>query len=254
MTFGKNFAMNRMNETVYETGDVASREGVGIKTLGLLACTLVTALLLIGTILRTGYVPFGYYVIATIGIVVLQIIMIFNMKAARVLAIPYAIMEGLTIGCLCGLLELALPNLGLKISAVALMLTLSIFVACLLLYSLKIVKVGYKFRNFVLVASCGFVLFMLIFFLMSLVMRFTSNFNMLSYFFMDGLFLLICAIMCVFATLYVLMSIANAHNMIEAGMGKVYEWYAAYAIVLNVIYLFVEVLRLLLILASRNRD
>ena len=232
MTFGKNFAMNRINETITENEEVASIQGVGFKTFGLLLCTLFTALLFIGTILRTNYVPFGYYIIATIGIVVLQIIMMFNMKSARVLAIPYAIMEGLTIGCICALLEMALPGFGLKISGVALMLTLSIFVACLLLYSLKIVKVGYKFRNFVLVASCGFSLFILIFFLMSLVMRFTSNFNLFAYFYMDGIFLVICAIMCVFATLYVLMSVANAHDMVECGMGKTYEWFAAYAIVL----------------------
>ena len=254
MTFGKNFAMNRLYETYSEGTDVATVEGIGFKTLGLLAVTLVTALLMIGTALRAGGIPIGLYLIAAVSIIVFQIIMMFNMKAAKVLAIPYAISEGLTIGCLCGLLELVLPGEGLAFSATALTLTLSIFVACILLYSLKIVKVGYKFRNFVLVASIGFSLFVLIFFLMSLIMSFTSSAVIFSFFYMDGIVLAICAIMCVFATLYVLMSIANASDMVNAGVAKEYEWFAAYAIVLNVIYLFVEILRLLLILASRNRD
>ena len=61
--------------------------------------------------------------------------------------------------------------------------------------------------------------------------------------------------MCIVATMYVIFSFSVADNLIEAGADKDMEWYAAYAITLNVVYLFIEILRLLLILFSRqSRD
>lgn len=67
---------------------------------------------------------------------------------AKSLAIPYAISEGLVIGCLCGLLEVALPNMGLKIASIALLATLSIFLAAIFLYTKKVIKVGNRFSWF----------------------------------------------------------------------------------------------------------
>ena len=54
------------------------------------------------------------------------------------------------------------------------------------------------------------------------------------------------------ATLYVIVSFDNATQIVDSGADKDYEWYASYAITLNVIYLFFEILRLILIILSNS--
>ena len=66
--------------------------------------------------------------------------------------------------------------------------------------------------------------------------------------------ILLTILPCGFASMYLIASIANADRMVKSGIDKDLEWFGAYAITLNVIYLFLEVLRLILILVSRNRD
>ena len=41
--------------------------------------------------------------------------------------------------------------------------------------------------------------------------------------------------------------------IVDAGMDKTFEWYAAFGILLNIIWLYYEVLRLLIILSQRDR-
>ena len=49
-----------------------------------------------------------------------------------------------------------------------------------------------------------------------------------------------------------MISLDNAQVIVTAGVDKNYEWYASFGIVLNVIWLFWEVLRLVLIIFSRS--
>ncbi|MDD4244431.1 MAG: Bax inhibitor-1/YccA family protein [Bacilli bacterium] len=65
--------------------------------------------------------------------------------------------------------------------------------------------------------------------------------------------LLISIIMVIISSLYVVISLDNANMIVDAGMDKTFEWYAAFGILLNIIWLYYEVLRLLIILMSRDR-
>jgi uncharacterized YccA/Bax inhibitor family protein len=56
------------------------------------------------------------------------------------------------------------------------------------------------------------------------------------------------------ASIYSVISLDSAHNIVKAGLDKNYEWYASFGIILNIIWLFYEVVRLLLIILSRSRD
>ena len=85
--------------------ECATVEGVGIKTSILLGVTFLTTLVMLALILNFGYLPIFMYFIAIILTTILQIIINIRPMKAKSLAIPYAISEGLVIGCLCGLLE-----------------------------------------------------------------------------------------------------------------------------------------------------
>ncbi len=255
MNFGNNFAFKQA-EKCYEgdINNVATVEGIGKKTLLLLSITLITSLLMISIILRNGFLPLFLYPIAVIFTVVVQIIMCFSPRKAKSLSIPYAISEGLTIGVLCGILEVALPNQGLLIAGFALVITICVFIVGLILYTKGYIKVGRRFYTFLICASIGTFVAFILMFIMSLVTLFTGGPSLFEMFYSSPLYLLVSVFMCLIAALYLIASIANADRLVKYGVEKDLEWFGAYAITLNVIYLFLEVLRLILILVARNRD
>lgn len=255
MRVGSNFAFNRVaNATGEYSSEVATAKGVGTKTALLLGITFFTTLAVIGLILVKGHLPIIGYAVATILTLILQIIMCFSPVKARGLAIPYAISEGLILGCLCGILEVALPGQGLQIAAIALLITVSVFLASAFLYAKGYIQVGRRFYGFLISLALGIVIFTFGFMILSLVMFFTNGTSLYAMFYSSGLGLGLSIIMCIIAALYVIASLNTANNIIESGCDKVYEWFAAYAITLNVIYLFVEIIRLVLMLVMRNKD
>lgn len=257
MRVGKNFAFNRIlnNNEIYVdyNAETATYKGIGIKTSLLLGITFLVTLAMIGTVLTLGGLPIITYIIALILNVVLSIIISFSPLKARTLAIPYAISEGLMLGCLCGLLELAFPNEGLVIAGTALLITVSVFIGALILYSTGFIKVGRRFVSFFISIAIGVGIFMIGFLILSLVLRLTSNINLIDLYYDSNIAMILSVILCVIAGCYVVMSLSEADEVVKYGYEKTYEWYAAFAIAINVIYLFLEVLRLLIIIFARNR-
>ena len=58
----------------------------------------------------------------------------------------------------------------------------------------------------------------------------------------------------IISSIYVFITIQQTDDIVSSGINKVYEWYAAFGVTLSVIWLFLEVLELLLRIAIRNRD
>lgn len=256
MKIGNNYAFNNFknDSTVIEGNmEYATIDGIAKKTGLLLLIALLTSLFLIGVMLRIGYMPVIIYAIAAISTVIFQLIIIFNPSKAKSLAIPYAVSEGLVVGSLCGLLQLALGDMGQSISMVALLTTISVFLGSLFLYAKGFIRVGRRFYGILLSAAIGILMFYLIAGIMSLISLFTGGYNFFSLIYMSGLGVVISIVMCLIAAMYVIFSFDNANYIVESNSSKDAEWYAAYAITLNVIYLFVEILRLVIILFARSR-
>ena len=252
MKIGGNFAFKKIQDESINMEfnyECATVEGVGIKTSILLGVTFLTTLVMLALILNFGYLPIFMYFIAIILTTILQIIINIRPMKAKSLAIPYAISEGLVIGCLCGLLEVALPNMGLKIASIALLATLSIFLAAIFLYTKKVIRVENRFRGFLITAGLGVIIFTLGLSLLSLIMFFVNGTNVYSMFYFSGF-----GVVCILASMYVISSLSLADNLIQSGVEKTMEWYASYAITLNVIYLFIEILRLVIILVGRRNN
>lgn len=255
MNFGRNYAFKKAESFIDDTSlDRASQKGISKKTLLLLVITFITSLFCIGTIIINGTFPILLYPISVIFTTVVQIIMCFNPRKAKSLAIPYAISEGLTIGVLCGLLEIALPGEGIVIAGYSLVITLSIFIVGLILYSKGFIKVGRGFYTFLICSSIGICISTFSMGLLNLVTWLISGVSLYGLFFSSPIAILVSLFMVIIASMYLISSIKNADNLIKYGASKDMEWYGAYAITLNVIYLFLEVLNLILRIVSRNRD
>lgn len=247
-TIGNNTVFRRAGELGSESGQVATTTGVGIKTLLLIAVTLLSALLTIFFIGPIGVLE-AYFIIWIVTFVIM-LILIFNPRAARVLAIPYAILEGMTVGAISGIFAIIYGDLGLLISGLALVITMTIFLGASVLYLTGVVKVTNTLRRIMYTILLGVLL-------TSLVVMIVGIFNpavyQLFYGANSGLSLLISVLMVVIASVYVVISLDNANLIVENRLDKAYEWYAAFGILINIIWLYYEVLRLIVLLVGRDR-
>lgn len=246
--FGDNVVFSRAQNLERVSGQVATIQGVGSKTILLVLITLISALATM-FILGPRQVLSAYFIIWIITFVLLMI-MSFNPTAARVLAIPYAILEGMTVGAISGVVAIAIPDDGLLISGLALSITMTIFLGASVLYATGVIRVSGFFRRFMYTLLLGVVITSLVVMIAGF---FDSQIYELFYGVNSGIALLISIIMVIISSLYVVISLDNATMIVDAGMDKTFEWYAAFGILLNIIWLYYEVLRLLIILSQRDR-
>ena len=248
-SFGRNnFVFKRAEAYSCEyVENLATAKGVSTKTLSLILVTFIAALAGIFVLGPVGVM--SLYLPIIIADIVLLLIMSFVPSTTKWLSIPYAVLEGLMIGAIVGILEIALPGLGFSIGATALVATMVIFLVASVLYLSGTIRVTNKLRKFMFTAIISLALTGLLIGIMSI-------FNPgIAYVFSYGpIALLIALIYVVIASVYVVISLDNAYNIVESGLGKDYEWYAAFGILINIIWLFYEILRLILIIVARNRD
>ncbi len=250
MKLGQNAVFNRATE--YSCTTKATIGGVAKKTVVMLIMALISTLVCINFVeplndFSGGVILFGY-LISPILTFVLSMIMSFSPNAAKTLAIPYSILEGVSIGCVAGILTGVLNETGGLIVGLAFIVTLSFFLGAAMLYCTGIVKVGTGLRRFAFTALSGLLISSLIIGIVGIFNR-----NVYAFFYGSTDIALIFAIISVFiASIYSLISLDNAKRFVDSGLDRSYEWYAAFGIVLNIIWLFWEVLRLVLILFSKS--
>ena len=237
----------------YTKEEQATMSGVAVKSIILLTSAIFTALLCMKFIKGVDFevaAPFiivGYFV-APIATVILSFIMSASPTVSKTLAIPYAILEGVSIGCVCGLLKIALGEVGGAIVGLAFVVTLTFFLAGSVVYATGLIKVGGRLRRFAFLLGLGLILSSLVILIGSLI-----NPGIYDLFYGNGSIALIFSFASVLiASVYSLITLDNAKRMVEGGMSKKYEWYCAFGIILNVIWLFWEILRLILIIFSRS--
>ena len=253
MRFGNNVAFTRMAKNRdFDSYELASINGIAYKSILLIGVAIISALLsmiiitrgtlnLVGTNLIIGFC------IAPIITLILSFIISFRPHTAKALGVPYAILEGLSVGSVVGLLMYFEPIFGLY-AALALTITLSYFLGASILISTKIIKISDKFKRFMFVALFGLVVSTLLVSLISIFVpnlryALTANF---------GLMLAISIISVLIAALYVFVTIDNVFNIVENGISIDYEWYAAFGITLNFIWLFMEIFRLIVLISGRR--
>ncbi len=256
MQMGTNYVFKKAGELPYTSSKVATAKGVGIKTILLLAITAITGFLSVmlidaNEVITTG-VMLGGYLLSPILTFILSLIIAFKPNLAKILAIPYAVFEGLGIGSLAVIMIMALgaADAGL-ILGLALLITIAIFMGGALLYTSGIIKVGRTFRKIMLTLLIGIIISSLV---IGIVSIFNPAVKELFYGVNSTLSLVISVVMVVIASVYTVISLDNANQIVEAGLDKNFEWYASFGIVLNIVWLFYEIVRLLLIILSRSRD
>ena len=185
--------------------------------------------------------------VGAIGGFVVALVMMFKPNWAGVIAPAYGILEGLFIGGISAffnaMFQKSYPNIVLH----AVGLTLGVAMAMFLLYNFRIINVTNRLRSIIMSATMGIGLFYLIVWILGLFginMGFAFDSSPLSI----GISLFIVGI----AAMNLLLDFDSIERAAEMGAPKYMEWYGAFGLLVTLVWLYLEILRLLSKLTSRN--
>ncbi len=172
----------------------------------------------------------------------LTFLLMFKPHLAKFIAPVYAIAEGFFVGAI----SRAYENLfdGLVVQAAG--MTLVVFAVMLVLYRTRIIKVTERFRKIVIAATIGVMVFYGISFLISLFggsVSFLSSPSLLGI----GFSVLVAGL----AAFNLALDFDFIERGSEQGLDKHFEWYAAFGLLVTIIWLYLELLRLLAKLRER---
>ncbi len=184
----------------------------------------------------------GFPTLAIVGILVgfgCAIAVHFKPMWAKVLGPLYALGYGFFLGIISRAYESY--QHGIVLQAVG--ATVAVFAAMLFLYKTRIIKVTDRFRRIVIGATMGLMAF---YFISFMIFMFTGRSGGGSFLNSTSLFSIGFSI---FAAGLAAMMLAVDFDFIEkgakAGMPKGMEWYAAFGLVTTIVWLYLELLRLL---------
>ena len=215
------------------------------KTGILLLCAIVTAAWTWNMFLQTRDLSAAgpLVMVGAFGGFIVAIVTTFKKEWSPVTAPIYALLEGLVLGGLSAVFEMRYP--GLAFEAVG--LTFATLIVLLLVYKSGLIKVTQKFRLGVVAATGGIAIFYFMqiilgffgfhFFAMNSASPLSIGFS----FFVVGI-----------AALNLILDFDFVEQGVSYGAPKYMEWYAAFGIIVTLVWLYLEILRLLAKMRSRN--
>jgi len=183
-------------------------------------------------------------IVGMLGGLVLGLVNSFKREPSPALILAYAALQGLFIGGLSWVIDANLQarNLG-SVSIQAVIATVATFAVMLVLYRSGAVRATPKFRRILIGAVLGYAVFCLINFVFSL---FGAGLGLWS----GGLGLAVGAIGAVLASLSLVLDFDFIETGVKNGIPQRYAWTAAFGLTVTLVWLYVEMLRILSILRS----
>lgn len=148
----------------------------------------------------------------------------------------YAVLEGAYLGIISRLFETAYDGIVTQ----AIILTGAIALGAYVLYAARIIKVTKKFYSIVLIATVGVLIYLVAELILSLIIPGFANIV-----FSGPAGIIIAAIIVLIAALNLFLDFNTIETGAEQGLSKKAEWYAAFGLLVTLIWLYVSILRLL---------
>ncbi len=184
-----------------------------------------------------------YMLIGGIGGFITALITIFKMTWAPITAPIYSVLQGLFLGGISAYFNAQYP--GIVVNAVA--LTFGTLFALLAVYRSGIIKVTDNFRLGVVAATGGIAIAYFLSFILGL---FGVNIGFIH---SNGTMgIIFSLVVVVVAAMNLVLDFDFIENGAEAGAPKFMEWYGAFGLMVTLIWLYIEFLRLLAKLSSRD--
>lgn len=231
------------NDTFSSVASIGSDEVMTIQ--GTVNKTFILLLLVVfsASIVWKNPAAFAPYLIVTwIGSLALIILTAFNKQLVKMTAPAYALIQGLALGCISSFFEKMYP--GIVVQAVG--LTFGTLAALLFAYKSRLIKPTENFKLGVCAATGG----IFIFYVVSMILGFFGISMPLLH--SSGPFGIgFSLVIIVIAALNLVLDFDFIENGAVHGAPKYMEWYGAFGLMVTLIWLYVEILRLLAKIRNR---
>ena len=182
-----------------------------------------------------------------LGGLVVAIVIVFKKEWSGYLAPAYAILEGLFVGGISAYFNFLFQDKYPGIISHAVLITFAVAASMYLLYTLRIIKVTEKFRSIIFVATASIAFFYLLTWILSF---FGIRFEFLSTGSTFGIIFSLVVI--VIAALNLILDFDMIEQGSAMGAPKYMEWYGAFGLLVTLVWLYLEILRLLAKMNSRK--
>lgn len=213
------------------------------KTIILLLLSIGSAALIWGNVSNPEFPLQSWAIGGAIGGFVAALVVIFKKDWAGYIAPLYALLEGLFLGAISAIFNAMYP--GIVIQAVA--LTLGVMFVMLVAYRSGWIKMTQKVRSGIIGATGAIALVYLLSFVMRLFgvnLSFMYNSSPISI----GISIVVIAI----AAFNFLLDFETIEKGSQANLPKYMEWYSAFGLMVTLVWLYIEILRLLVKIAGRR--
>ncbi len=189
------------------------------------------------------------FFVGMIGGLVCALVISFKPTTAKYLAPAYGLLEGFVLGGLSAIIndqfKAKYPNIVLQ----AVLLTFGVAFAMFLLYNFRIIKPTQKFKAIISSSILGIFLFYMASMVLGL---FGVHMTFMSWNDASPLGIGISLFVIVIAAFSLIMNFEQIEVGEQMGAPKYMEWYSAFGLLVTLIWLYIEILRLLSRLSSRN--
>jgi uncharacterized YccA/Bax inhibitor family protein len=197
-------------------------------------------------VLPDGSISYGFPGIALVGVAIgfaAVIGLLFRPRLAKYIAPIYAVGQGFAVGAISSYYNTFFDGIVVQAAGA----TLGVLAVMLLLYRTRIIKVTERFRRVVILATLGVMAFYLVSFVINIFggeVTFLRQPNAIGILFSIGVSVL--------AALNLTLDFDFIERGSKSGLAKEFEWYAAFGLMVTLVWLYLELLRLLALLQSRN--
>ncbi len=244
---GQDTFRNLASGSYGSTIDAAARmtlSGTVNKTGILLLCALASAAWVWNLFLQQNMAAVGpLLVLGGIGGLIVAFVTIFKKEWSPVTAPIYALLEGLVLGGASAAFNVRYPGIAME----AVGLTFGTLFVLLMAYRSGLIRVTQKFRLGVVAATGGIMVF---YFAEMLLGFFGIHFNTING--AGPIGILFSLFVVGIAALNLVLDFDFVEQGVTYGVPKYMEWYAAFGIMVTLVWLYLEMLRLLSKLNSRN--
>ncbi|MGX1161880.1 putative YccA/Bax inhibitor family protein [Pseudarthrobacter sp. SLBN-100] len=179
-------------------------------------------------------------IVGALGGFVLALVNTFKKQPSPALILAYAGLEGLFLGGLTRVLDTMYPGVGLQ----AVLGTLSVFTVTLLLFKSGKVRATPKAMKFFMIAIVGYALFSVVNLVMMVTGLTTEPFGLRS-----GIIGIAIGILAIgLAAFSLVMDFTSIEAGVRSGAPQRFSWTAAFGLTVTLVWLYVEIIRLLAIL------
>jgi len=225
----------------------ATYGGITLKTLLLLFIAVVSGTTVISLTI-SGDIAVETLGGLLIGSMVIALISVFIASMSPRLAMPFSIIYALAEGVLLGFITVLFESFFPGVAITAVIATATIFTVMLFLYSSRTIRVTSRFRKIMYTALFSILIMAILFGLLS----FTNSPLIASIQGNTTIALLVSGALIIFGSLLLTLDFDRAEMIVESGADKSYEWVVAVGLMVTIVWIYIQLLRFLAILASRR--